>query len=166
MRIFRLRVAVPAVALVLAPLGLTGCGLVGGGTTPGGTESSPIDDGPEKSRTAVQAYLDAMKAKDAATGRGQLCAPMQAGFDASAKGPTGDFASHFKVTEASVTDVRSDGGAQQVGASVTVVVGDGDEQPMNLLFTVVKSQGQWCIAKEVPGGKATGTPDPDTSPAG
>jgi hypothetical protein len=165
MGVSRLRVAVPAVLLAILPLSVTGCGLLGGGDDDGGAGGgAPVDDGADKSRERVQAYLDAMKAKSVDAGRTQLCAPMQAAFDASATGTSGDFASHFTVPEATITDVRAADGTQQVSAAVTVAVG-GQKKPINLLFTVAKSNGEWCIAKEAIGGNAPASADPGGTPA-
>jgi hypothetical protein len=161
MGVSRLRLAVPAVALAILPLGLTGCGLLGGSGGGGLGGGTPVDDGPDKSRERVQSYLTAMQVKDPAAGRLQLCPAMQAAFDQAATGSNGDFAAHFKVTEATITDVRASDGTQQVSTSVTVLAEAQPAKATNLIFTVVKSGGQWCIAKEAAGTNAT----PPASPA-
>ena len=157
MGISGLRLAGPAVALAILPLGLTACGLVGGSDDDGGT-GAPPEDGADKSRVRVQSYLDAMKTKDVDTGRGQLCAPMQAAFDKSATGTSGDFAKHFTVSEATITDVHAEDGNQIVSTSITVTAG-GRKSAATILFTVAHSNGDWCIAKEAPGTDGSSAPD-------
>ena len=159
MGVVRLRLVRLAAVLAILPLSLTGCGLrdrVDGGAGGG----APVDDGADKSRARVQAYLDAMKAKSVDAGREQLCAPMHASFDKAATGPNGDFADHFTVPEAIITDVRAKGGDQEVSAAITVSAG-GRKIPVKILFTVARADGQWCIAKETVGGN---TPPPSGSP--
>jgi hypothetical protein len=166
MKVSRLRLAAPAAALAILSLGPTGCGLISGSVSGGsGGGNAPADDSADKSRARVQAYLDAMKAKDVAAGRTQLCTPMQAAFDQAATGPNGDFASHFKVSDASITDVRANDGTQEVSTSVTVSA-SGRTAPTNLLFTVAKSGGEWCIAKEAAGTNATASADPGDDSSG
>ncbi|GAB3941517.1 hypothetical protein GCM10027614_26990 [Micromonospora vulcania] len=98
-----------------------------------------------------------MTAKDAAAGRSQLCALLHEGFDLAATGPNGDFADHFEVPEATITDVRSGSRGQEVSVSVSVTVGKR-KTTRPLLFTVTKDGGDWCIAGEAPGGvPATGS---------
>jgi hypothetical protein len=164
MDVSRRRAAVLAAVLAILPLGLTGCGLIGGGGAEGNGASAVPDDGPEKSRAAVQGYLDAMKAKDVVAGRSQLCVPMQAAFDQAATGPNGDFADHFKVPEATITDVRASGGNQEVSTSISVAAG-GATKPVQILFTVARSGGAWCIANETVGGASTPTPAGDAGGA-
>lgn len=156
------RRAVTGVALfALLPAALTGCGLTGGDDSDGGVpQKAPAEEAAAKSRERVQAYLDAMAAKDVAAGRGQLCAPEQAAFDAAATGPNGDFADHFTVPQATITDIRSGPHGQEVSAAVTVAVG-ARKATRPLLFTVTRSGADWCIAGEAPGGN---TPEPATTP--
>ncbi|WP_046571104.1 hypothetical protein [Micromonospora sp. HK10] len=155
---------VAAALLALAPVALAGCGFVGGGDTAGGpaTEANraPADEAAAKSRERVQAYLDAMAAKDADAGRSQLCAPLQARFDADATGPNGDFADHFTVPQATITDVRSGPHGQEVSTAVTVAVGSR-KATRALLFTVTRSGADWCITGEAPGGNS---PEPAVTP--
>ncbi|MCW3842378.1 hypothetical protein ONA70_19960 [Micromonospora yasonensis] len=158
------RVATGAALLALLPLALTGCGL-GGGDDAGGSDSGPQQKAPAeeaaaKSRERVQAYLDAMAAKDVDAGRSQLCAPAQTAFDDAATGPNGDFADHFTVPQATITDVRSGPHGQEVSTAVTVAVGSR-KATRPLLFTVTRSGADWCIAAEAPGGH---TPEPATTP--
>ncbi|MEU8261269.1 hypothetical protein AB0C02_11695 [Micromonospora sp. NPDC048999] len=135
--------------LALLPIVLTGCGQ-------GGAQRSPADEAAAR----VQAYLDAMAAKDVDAGRSQLCAPAQAAFDAAATGPNGDFADHFRVPRATITDVRSGPDGQQVSTAITVAVGSR-KATRPLLFTVTRSGADWCISAEAPGGH---TPKPATAP--
>jgi hypothetical protein len=151
----RRRAGVLAAVLATLPLGLTACGLFGGPDGNGGG-AAVVDDGPEKARARVQSYLDAMKAKDVVAGRGQLCVPMQAAFDQAATGPNGDFADHFKVPQATITDVRANGGNQEVSTSISVAVGAA-AKPVQILFTVAPSAGDWCIANETVGANAAPT---------
>ena len=101
-----------------------------------------------------------MIAKDTAAGRPALCTPMHETFDRSATGPNGDFAEHFEVAEAVITDVRArDGGGQEVSTLITTVVSERSNQTP-LLFTVVPTDQGWCISDERPGTNATGSPAP------
>ncbi|MFC6020464.1 hypothetical protein ACFP2T_30380 [Plantactinospora solaniradicis] len=162
MVLVRRRVAGLAVVLAMLPLGLTGCGLLDSIGQEADPKPTPVDEGPERARVRVQAYLDAMKAKSVADGREQLCAPLQESFDLSATGPNGDFAKHFSVSTAKITDVRAKGADQEVSTVITVKAG-GRSSPIKLLFTVARADGQWCIAKEAIGGNtppASGSPTP------
>ncbi|MFD0784846.1 hypothetical protein ACFQZ8_13130, partial [Micromonospora azadirachtae] len=108
----------------------------------------------------VQAYLDAVVAKDVDAGRSQLCAVMHDAFDAGATGPNGDFADHFKVPEAAITDIRPGPRGQQVDVSVTVAVGSR-KAVRPLVFTVTRDGADWCISGEAPG---SATPSPSGTP--
>jgi hypothetical protein len=154
----RLRVAVLVAALMILSASLTGCGLVGGTSAGGGASDGGVrtDDGVQKSRERVQAYLDAMKAKNLDAGRSQLCTPMHDAFDQGATGPNGDFADHFTVSAATITDVRANGNSQEVSTSITVAPAPRTG-PTSILFTVVPNAGEWCIAKEAPGGNTPST---------
>ncbi|MFR9779760.1 hypothetical protein ACL02O_27350 [Micromonospora sp. MS34] len=159
------RVAAGAALLALLPAALTGCGLAGlgdsgSGSGSAGQQKAPAEEAAAKSRERVQAYLDAMAAKDVDAGRSQLCAPAQPSFDAAATGPNGDFADHFTVPEATITDVRSGAHGQEVSTAVTVAVGS-HKATRPLLFTVTRSGADWCIAGETPGGN---TPEPAVTP--
>ncbi|MEU7620107.1 hypothetical protein AB0M91_07125 [Micromonospora rifamycinica] len=155
----RLRAA-GVVPLALLPFTLLGCGL-GGDDGAGGTpERVPVQEASGKARERVQAYLDAMAAKDPAAGRNQLCATMQEGFDAAATGPNGDFADHFRVPGATITDIRTSAQGQEVSTTVTVSVGT-KKTTRSLLFTVTRDGADWCIAGEEPGGHR---PEPSVTP--
>ncbi|MEU4790052.1 hypothetical protein AB0F95_10140 [Micromonospora tulbaghiae] len=147
-------------ALLPAALAACGSGGRGGDTPPSG--KAPAEEAAAKSRERVQAYLDALTARDAAAGRSQLCAPMHAAFDSAATGPNGDFADHFTVPEATITEVRSGPNGQEVSASITVAAGSR-KAARSLLFTVTRNGADWCISGEVPGGAPV---DPDVSPSG
>ncbi|MFJ6196322.1 hypothetical protein [Micromonospora sp. NPDC092111] len=146
--------------LALVPFTLLGCGIGGDDEADGGTERAPAEEAATKARERVQAYLDAMAAKDAAAGRSQLCAPMHEGFDAAATGPNGDFADHFEVPGATITDIRSGARGQEVSTSVTVSVA-AKKIAKPLLFTVTRDGADWCISGEEPGGH---TPEPSVTP--
>jgi hypothetical protein len=150
--------------LALLPVALTGCGLGGkvgsGGTPATDGQRAPAEEAAAKSRERVQAYLDAMAGKDVDAGRSQFCAPEQAAFDADATGPNGDFADHFTVPQATITDVRSGPHGQEVSTSVTVAVGSR-QATRPLLFTVTRSGADWCISGEAPGGHS---PEPAITP--
>ncbi|SBT44849.1 hypothetical protein [Micromonospora auratinigra] len=155
------RVATAAVLLALLPVALTGCGdddTDTGAAAP--TPRAPAQEAASKSRERVQAYLDAMAAKDVDAGRSQLCAPLQATFDTAATGPNGDFADHFTVPQAVITDVRSGAHGQEVSTTVTVAAG-ARKATRPVLFTVTRSGADWCIAGEAPGDN---TPAPSTTP--
>ncbi|MEW2441690.1 hypothetical protein [Micromonospora marina] len=149
--------------LALLPAALAACGSGGqdGGDTPP-SGKAPAEEAAAKSRERVQAYLDALTARDAAAGRSQLCAPMHAAFDSAATGPNGDFADHFTVPEATITEVRSGPNGQEVSASITVAAGSR-KAVRALQFTVTRSGADWCISGEAPG---DGPVDPDVSPSG
>ncbi|MFG3298587.1 hypothetical protein [Micromonospora chersina] len=158
------RAVAGAALLALLPLTLAGCGLGGGDDAPAGpatqSQRAPAEEAAAKSRERVQAYLDAMAAKDVDAGRSQLCAPTQAAFDAAATGPNGDFADHFTVPQATITDVRSGPQGEEVSTSITVAVG-ARKATRSLLFTVTRTGADWCIAGEAPGGN---TPEPGITP--
>ncbi|SIN10392.1 nuclear transport factor 2 family protein [Micromonospora cremea] len=154
------RLAATAAGLVLLPVALVGCGLTGGGDEPAAKpERAPAEEAATRSRERVQAYLDAMTAKDVAAGRSQLCALLHEGFDLGATGPNGDFADHFEVPEAAITDVRSGPRGQEVSVSVAVTAGKR-KITRPLVFTVTRDGGDWCIAGEVPGGAPPAGPTP------
>ncbi|SCG47084.1 hypothetical protein [Micromonospora humi] len=140
--------------LTLLPAGLAGCGSGdAGGNAAAPTGRAPAEEAAAKSRERVQAYLDALAARDAAAGRSQLCAPLQAAFDTTATGPNGDFADHFTVPQATITDVRTGPRGQEVSASITVAAGSR-KATRSLLFTVTRTGADWCIAGETPGGNS------------
>ncbi|MEV6519904.1 hypothetical protein ACFWDK_31280 [Micromonospora chalcea] len=158
-RSHRGRFAALALAFALTPaLAACGSGDEGAATAPSGR--APAEEAAAKSRERVQAYLDALTARDADAGRSQLCAPMHAAFDAAATGPNGDFADHFTVPDATITDVRSGPNGQEVSASVTVAAGSR-KATRALLFTVTRNGADWCISGEVPGDR---TADPSEPP--
>ncbi|MET8233690.1 hypothetical protein ABZS77_23765 [Micromonospora sp. NPDC005298] len=144
------RLAATAAGLVLLPAALVGCGIGGGDEEQAATpEQAPAEEAGTRSRERVQAYLDAMTAKDVAAGRSQLCALLQEGFDLSATGPNGDFADHFQVPRATITDVQAGPRGQEVSVSVSVTAGKRTiTRP--LVFTVTRDGGDWCIAGEAP----------------
>ncbi|MEU7754057.1 nuclear transport factor 2 family protein [Micromonospora sp. NPDC049171] len=156
MRATHLRLAATAAALLL-PVTLVGCGIGDDDRDDAKDEPpvtptrTPAEEAASRSRERVQAYLDAMTAKDVAAGRSQLCAPLHESFDEGATGPNGDFADHFQVPEAAITDVRSGPLGQQVSVSVSVTAG-GRTVVRPLVFTVTRDGSDWCIAGEVPGG--------------
>ncbi|MEU7584977.1 hypothetical protein AB0A95_01600 [Micromonospora sp. NPDC049230] len=167
MRATHLRLAATTATLLL-PVTLVGCGIVDDARDevkdvppPVTPTRTPADEAASRSRERVQAYLDAMTAKDVAAGRSQLCALLYESFDQAATGPNGDFADHFQVPEAAITDVRSGPLGQEVSVSVSVVAG-GRTVARPLVFTVIRDGSDWCIAGEMPGGPpATPTPAPD-----
>jgi len=160
MLVVRRRAAGLVAVLAMLPLSLTGCGLFDQFGSASEPTPTPVDEGPERARARVEAYLAAMKAKQPADGREQLCAPLQESFDQGATGPNGDFAKHFSVSAATITDVRANGADQDVSTSITVKV-SGKATAMKVLFTVARADGQWCIAKEAIGGH---TPAPSGEP--
>ncbi|MEV4121145.1 nuclear transport factor 2 family protein [Micromonospora sp. NPDC049645] len=155
------RLAATAAGLVLLPIALVGCGIGGGDTDePAKPARAPAEEATARSRERVQAYLDAMAAKDVAAGRSQLCALLHEGFDLGATGPNGDFADHFQVPEAAITDIRSGPLGQEVSVSVSVAIGKRTvARP--LVFTVTRDGSDWCIAGEAPGGAVVANPTPD-----
>ncbi|MGC4852324.1 hypothetical protein ACLQ24_02750 [Micromonospora sp. DT4] len=172
---------VAAAAFVLLPASLAGCGLgrddadeqiakpqrspaeeVAVQRSPVeevAVQRSPAEEAAARSRERVQAYLDAMIAKDVAAGRSQLCALLHDGFDPAATGPNGDFADHFQVPQATITDVRSGQRGQEVSVSVSVTAGRS-KIIRPLLFTVTGDGGDWCIAGESPGDNQAVSPSP------
>ncbi|MER7456532.1 nuclear transport factor 2 family protein [Micromonospora sp. NPDC126480] len=154
------RLAVGLLGSTLPAL-LLGCG-IGGDDQPAAepTGRAPAEEASAKARERVQAYLDAMTAKDVAAGRSQLCAVMHEAFDAAATGPNGDFADHFEVPQAQITDIRPGPRGQEVSAAVSVTAGTR-KLTRPLLFTVTRDGADWCIAAEAPGGN---TPSPAVTP--
>lgn len=153
--------ALVAAAFVLLPVTLTGCGLGGDDAEEQAAkpQRAPADEAATRSRERVQAYLDAMTAKDVAAGRSQLCALLHDGFDLAATGPNGDFADHFQVPQATITDVRTGQRGQEVSVSVSVTAGKS-KITRPLVFTVTRDGGDWCIAGEAPGGNVAASPSP------
>lgn len=161
MRVTRSAAVAAATAAALSVI-LSGCGIGADEDEASKPGRAPAEEAAAKSRERVQAYLDAMTAKDVAAGRNQLCAALHEAFDAAATGPNGDFADHFTVPQAQITDVRPGPAGQQVSATVSVTVGSR-EAIRPLLFTVTRDGADWCIAGEEPGGNtpaATPTPVP------
>ncbi len=157
------RSAVLLVAGLLAPFALTACSFGdddSGDAGAGGIQAT--EDAGKLARERVQAYLDAMRAKDVAAGREQLCAALRDSFDVAATGSTGDFAKHFKVTSTRITDVTPDGGRQRVGGAVTVKIGTRSVNRA-VDFSVVPVDGAWCIADEAPAASAGASADPSPS---
>ena len=74
--------------------------------------------------------------------------------------PNGDFADHFQVPQAEITDVRPGPRGQEVSTSVSVTAGSR-KATRPLLFTVTRDGADWCIAAEEPGGH---TPAPAVTP--
>ncbi|MFG2061388.1 hypothetical protein ACGFIK_08185 [Micromonospora sp. NPDC048871] len=138
--------------LTTVPFALVGCGLIGGEKEPAEQPGrAPAEEALAKSRERVQAYLDAMVAKDVVAGRSQLCTVLHESFDEAATGPNGDFADHFTVAQTEITDIRPGPLGQEVSTVVTVTVGKR-KADRGLLFTVTREGLDWCISGERPGG--------------
>lgn len=165
MGVLRLRPAALATTLVTVLFASAGCGAFDD-SSDGGDGGAPADEGPEKARALVQAYLDAVVAKDPAVGREQLCPPLREAFDRSATGPNGDFAEHFTVSEVAITDVRAKDATHQEVSTVIRTEVEEEEGRVRLLFTVARTEQGWCIADERPGGNPSSESiDSSTSPA-
>ncbi|MEU7847511.1 hypothetical protein AB0B69_08900 [Micromonospora parva] len=165
MRSTHRRLAATAAGLMLLPVALVGCGIGGGDEDESAAKPAraPAEEAATRSRERVQAYLDAMTAKDVAAGRSQLCALLHDGFDLGATGPNGDFADHFQVPEAAITDIRSGPLGQEVSVSVSVTAGKRTVvRP--LVFTVTRDGSDWCIAGEAPAAPADDVPPPKAPP--
>ncbi|MDG9676392.1 nuclear transport factor 2 family protein [Micromonospora sp. DH14] len=165
MRSTHRRLAATAAGLMLLPVALVGCGIGGGDEDESAAKPAraPAEEAATRSRERVQAYLDAMAAKDVAAGRSQLCALLHDGFDLGATGPNGDFADHFQVPEAAITDIRSGPLGQEVSVSVSVTAGKRTVvRP--LVFTVTRDGSDWCIAGEAPGAPADSAPPAKVAP--
>ena len=153
----RRRPVVLVTALMLGGPALAGCGILDDDPEPPAVK---VDESPQRARERVQAYLDAMTAKDVPTGRAQLCVSLHAAFDKAATGANGDFATHFTVTSAAITDIRAAGDEQQVSTAITVTA-KGQRIPLKLLFTVARAgdgTDAWCIAREEVGGNSSPSP--------
>lgn len=165
MAVSPIRPALCVVTLAIAGAVLSACGLgggpggAGGGSTAGG---KPSEDAAALARATVQDYLDAMESKEPTAGRSKLCAPLHASFDQSATGPNGDFAGHFTVTSAEITEVTADGGRQRVNTVVQATAGK-QTFTRGIMFVVTPVDGTWCISDEAPG--ETSAPDPDGPPS-
>ncbi|MDG4765195.1 hypothetical protein O7632_13980 [Solwaraspora sp. WMMD406] len=139
---------------------------------PSGTPTPVRPAGQDQARQVVHDYLDAMRAKDVALGRAQLCPATQLIFDSSATSANGDFAPHFTVPEAEITDTRQVPVGHEVTATVTVATGTV-VTPVELLFTVtpVDDGESWCIHDETLAPTSAATtestaPPPAGEPAG
>ena len=75
---------------------------------------------------------------------------MQKPFDAAATGPNGDFADHFTVPQATITDVRSGPHGQEVSTAVTVAVGSR-KATRPLLFTGHRQRRRLVHLRRGPG---------------
>ncbi|WBB67233.1 hypothetical protein [Micromonospora sp. WMMD812] len=157
------RLAGFAGVLATLPLALAGCAFGTKDEPAAKPDRAPAEEAATKSRERVQAYLDAMTAKDAAAGRSQLCAALHDSFDAAATGPNGDFADHFEVPQAAITDIRSGPRGQEVSVSVSVAVGSR-KATRPLVFTVTRDGADWCIAGEA-AATAGATAAPTATPA-
>ncbi|MGC5051874.1 hypothetical protein ACLQ2S_10545 [Micromonospora sp. DT48] len=162
MRVTYRRPASTAALLAILPFALVGCGLVGGENEAEQPGRAPAEEAMLKSRERVQAYLDAMAAKDVAAGRSQLCAVLHEAFDAAATEANGDFADHFKVSKSEIIDIRPGPSGQEVSTTVTVTVGK-KKATRPVLFTVTRDGLDWCIAAEEPGGNPP-SPSPAVTP--
>ncbi len=160
MRVTYRRRAATVVLLTTVSFALFGCGLIGGEDEAEKPGRAPAEEATAKSRERVQAYLDAVAAKDVAAGRSQLCAVLHEAFDEAATGPNGDFADHFDVPRTEITDIRSGPAGQEVSTSIAVTAG-GKKLTRKLLFTVTRDGVDWCISDERPGGN---TPAPTPTP--
>ncbi len=162
MRVSFGRSAATAALVTAVSLGLAGCGLGGADEAEAQrVAQAAAEEALTKSRERVQAYLDAIEAKDVEAGRSQLCAVLHDAFDGAATGPNGDFADHFKVPQTEIIDVRPGPAGHEVSASVTVTVGKR-KAIRPLLFTVTRDGLDWCISDERPGGNS---PDPGSGSA-
>jgi hypothetical protein len=118
----------------------------GGGSASASTSSADSDQVASK---PVQNYLDAMKTKDVAKAKDQLCPALQAGFESNATKASGDFANTFTVTNATVTTVQPGSIDRTVTAAVTAKPKATNKPvPLSVEFTVHKADGGWCISKE------------------
>ncbi|WP_433529215.1 hypothetical protein ACQPYA_23265 [Micromonospora sp. CA-263727] len=149
-----------ATAAVLLAAVLSGCGVFGEENEAEQPGRAPAEEAMASSRERVQAYLDAMAAKDVAAGRNQLCSVLHEAFDEAATGPNGNFADHFDVPRAEITDIRPGPAGQEVSTSISVTAGSR-KLTRKLLFTVTRDGLDWCISDERPGGN---TPAPDPTP--
>jgi hypothetical protein len=142
------------VALGAGCLALAACGgSADGSTRPSQTPASPEQvkptDADGLAQLRVQNYLDAMRAKDVAKGRAQLCSSGQAEFDGSATDDGGDFADHFTVEASAINSVEVDPGGRKVTASVTLKArSSGASAPVSVAFTVSDAVPDWCIVSE------------------
>ena len=140
---------------------LAGCTLALAGCTvdpPEPPELAPTesDDGRAQAEEPVRDYLDAMRAKDVEQGRAQLCPATQEIFDASATGPSGDFAERFTVPQTQVVDTRPVAVGFEITATVTVAAADATSD-VELVFTVTPADADgWCIHDETSTSQAGG----------
>jgi hypothetical protein len=157
------RVRAAAAPLVGLAVLLSGCTTGGAAPTPptAATATATPAAGGAEAEEPVRGYLDAMRAKDVAQGRAQLCPATREIFDTSATGPGGDFAEGFTVTRAWIDDSRPVAVGYQVTATVTVAVADATSE-VGLLFTVTPAgDDSWCIQDETSVPPADGpTPTP------
>jgi hypothetical protein len=155
------RVIATAVTGAIALVGLlSGCGggkettatpRTGETTSVPATTSAPVSPGEDadtQARTTVQNYLDAMKTKDVAKGKAQMCPALRDTFDQVATGPNGDFAKHFVLKSAKVDKVEKAGENRKVTASLSLQANSGETKDATVVYTAQTSGGGWCISNE------------------
>jgi hypothetical protein len=126
------------------------------GTSSGSSGTSADSD--QVASRPVQNYLDAMKTKDVAKGKEQMCPALQAGFLSNATKASGDFADTFTVSGASITRVQPGDIDRKVATSLTLKAkATAKTKPAALEFTVHKMNGGWCISMEALGPTPTPT---------
>jgi hypothetical protein len=120
-------------------------------TTGAASSSAPPSDeaADAAAQGTVQNYLDAMKAKDVAKGRAQMCPAGQADFDKAATTPNGDFADTFTVNAVKVDKVERSGDDRKVTATLTATTkSTKQKKSVSVKFTLQSSGGSWCISGE------------------
>jgi hypothetical protein len=152
-----------ALAVALA----AGCGNEGGSSSEAATPSSSAAATPSASNTGsdedharevVQNYLDAMKAKDPAKGKEQMCPSLHEQFDKTATGEEGDFSSRLTVKEQSISNVQpkgEDGHRVTTTMVVQAKVSGANPVKADIAFDVHKLGDLWCIYNEEIVGKPT-----------
>ena len=151
-----------AAGLVLLPAALVGCGI--GGDDEDEPAASPSGHPPRRppprSRERVQAYLDAMAAKDVAAGRSQLCALLHDGFDARRHRPERRLRRPLQGAPATITDVRSGPRGQEVSASVAVTAGKTQGHPPAAVHGHPGRRATGASPGEAPGRAPAASPTP------
>ncbi len=119
-------------------------------TTGAASPSAPSDEAADAAaQGTVQNYLDAMKAKDVAKGRAQMCPAGQADFDKAATTPNGDFADTFTVNTVKVDKVERSGDDRKVTATLTATTkSTKQKKSVSVKFTLQSAGSAWCISGE------------------
>jgi hypothetical protein len=123
--------------------------------TPSASSAGSDED---EARGVVQKYLEAMKAKDLAKGKEQMCPALHDQFDKVASGDEGDFSPKLILKEQSITKVEPKGDdGHRVTTTMVLQAKASGTNPVkaDIAFDVHKLGDLWCIYNEEIVGKPT-----------